>query len=77
MSRRRRKNPAKDNTLLFLGLGVAAVVLLPSLLSQTAAGQAAAAQTAALQSQAINTAANESYANTAANLATSLASDFS
>jgi hypothetical protein len=68
---------AKDNTLLFIGLGVAAVVLLPSLLPGGAAAQAAAAQNAALQSSAINAAANESYANTAASLASSLATDFS
>jgi hypothetical protein len=67
----------KSDTLLWVGLGVAAVVLLPSLLSQTPAAQAAAAQTAALQSQAINAAANQSYATTAANLASNLATDFS
>lgn len=68
----------KDDTLLYVIGGVGLLWLMSRMAPASVAAQnAALQQSAALQSQAINTNANISYANTAANLANQLATDFS
>lgn len=68
----------KDNALIYVigGLGLL-YLIMRSTPTAIAAQNAALQSAAALQSQAISTQANESYANTAANLANELSSDFS
>lgn len=68
----------KDNTLLYVGGGLALLYLfMRSTPTAIAAQQNALNQAAALQSQAINANATQANINTGAQLLTNLANDFS
>lgn len=68
----------KDNTVLYLGLGLGALWLFSKMApASIAAQQAALADAAAVQAQNIQTQANMQNVQTGANLIQNLASDFS